>query len=332
MIATMSLQDIFVKLLSSDPAVLFGDDPHKAIREYRARLHPDRFIGQPEEAEKADGLRKSIEMAYEHQHNPVILKSPKRTYSLIGQIATGDVADMWLANTDESDAKYVVKCSRVPEGARMLATEAEHLKKSLSAAGTTAYADLLPRFCESFPVRDSMAKTVNVFLFEPNLFTLEAVHIRHPELDPRHVAWIFKRLLAVLGIVHRAGVIHSAVSPEHVLVEPVSHKIVLVGWGQSVKDGAIVKYGSAKYDGSWLPREIIARQPAGPGTDIFMAAVCMNQLFGASAPPRKMGTFFRSCIMGGLKMRPDDAWNLLDEFDVMLREIFGKPRYINLEM
>jgi len=48
--------------------------------------------------------------------------------------------------------------------------------------------------------------------------------------------------------------------------------------------------------------------------------------------PRAMGGFLRSCLLEGPRMRPDDAWGLLDEFDAMLRDLYGAPKYQRLEM
>ena len=57
-------------------------------------------------------------------------------------------------------------------------------------------------------------------------------------LDPRDAAWMWRRLLVAIGAAHRAGVIHGAVLPEHVLIHPAEHGLVLVDWCYSVSGPA----------------------------------------------------------------------------------------------
>ena len=48
--------------------------------------------------------------------------------------------------------------------------------------------------------------------------------------------------------------------------------------------------------------------------------------------PCRCGAFVRSCLLEGPRMRPDDAWALLDEFDELLRDLYGPPKYHALVM
>ena len=49
-------------------------------------------------------------------------------------------------------------------------------------------------------------------------------------IDPRDAAWMWRRLLVAIGAAHRAGLIHGAVLPDHVMVHPAEHGLVLVDW------------------------------------------------------------------------------------------------------
>ena len=67
---------------------------------------------------------------------------------------------------------------------------------------------------------------------------------------------------------------------------------------------------------------------------------CMMDLAGGdpnsdrvpSDLPRELGAFFRSCMLEGLRMRPDDAWKLHDEFDELLGDLYGPPRFHRLTL
>src|SRR5690606_6533500 len=108
----------------------------------------------------------------------------------------------------------------------------------------------------------------------------------------RDAAWMWRRLLVGIGFAHRTGVLHGAVLPDHVMIHPEDHGLVLVGWCHSVTapDG---------HDGAWpsgrvpamvdryadmYPPEVPQRLPASPATDVFMATRCMTRLMGDRAP------------------------------------------------
>lgn len=64
--------------------------------------------------------------------------------------------------------------------------------------------------------------------------TLADVLAFHPEgLDPRHAVWIWRRVLGVLALVHDSGWVHGDLAPEHLLVHPQDHGILIIGWSQA---------------------------------------------------------------------------------------------------
>ena len=58
---------------------------------------------------------------------------------------------------------------------------------------------------------------------------------------------MWRRLLVGLGWAHRAGVVHGAVLPEHVLIHPAEHGLVLVDWCYSVAPGERIPALVAKH-------------------------------------------------------------------------------------
>jgi len=143
-------------------------------------------------------------------------------------------------------------------------------------------------------------------------------------LDARDAAWMWRRLLVAIGAAHRAGVIHGAVLPEHVLIHPAEHGLVLVDWCYSVaapagRLSAVV----GRYRG-WYPAEVLAGRPAGPDLDIWLATRCMTELTGARMPGR-LARFAAGCMLANPRRRPRDAWQLLAELDEQLDRMYG-PR------
>jgi serine/threonine protein kinase len=334
--STLTLDEV-ERLLAefSTPADLFAQ---VAYRKLALATHPDRHPGDP----RAVALFKRIEDLYDQHRAPgPTVRSPKRTYALDHLLAAGDVADVYLAAQDSATALgagYVVKVSRVPGGDTLLDRERKSLTTLLTAAGDATYRKYLPTLAESFPVFDSFPRRVNVFLYEPGFYTLDEVHARHPVLDPRHLAWVFKRLLTALGFAHREKVIHGAVLPPHVLIYPASHGLQLIGWGQSVDNGCPLAAAATRYQ-DWYPPEVSKKEPATPATDLFLAARCIADLAGGGpagpipdSVPAPFARFLRACLLDGPRMRPDNAWTLLDEFEEMLGQLYGPPRFHELSM
>jgi hypothetical protein len=77
-----------------------------------------------------------------------------------------------------------------------------------------------------------------------------------------------------------------------------------------------------------------------PSTDLFLASRCLVYLAGGDplanrlpdAVPVPMQRFIQSCLLESPRMRPDDAWTLLDEFDDLLRQLYGAPKFHELIM
>jgi hypothetical protein len=274
----------------------------------------------------------------------VRLRDGRRRYTPLRLLASGDVADVHLATAaGEADAApevlYLLKVARGPEGNAHLDTEREALTRLLGAAGDTSYRHYLPALVDSLAATGRGPRRVNVFRWEPGFHTLEQVHEQHPALDGRHLAWIFKRLLAVLGFCHHRNIVHGAVLPCHALIHAAGHGLRLVGWGRSVAAGRRIRSMPAPYQ-DWYPPEVRHRGPAGPATDLFLAARCLVYLAGGDpvtdrmpdGVPTPVRQFLKTCLLESASMRPDDAWELMEDFDDLLRALYGPPAFHELTL
>ncbi len=269
----------------------------------------------------------------------VRVRGSQFVYALQQRLAVGDVADIYLGQVEggsnaAADGPCIVKVSRSHEGHAHLIREHAALSRLIRAAGDTTYRNYLPQFVESFSLRRRTARRINVFAYQPGLHTLEQVHEQHPALDGRHLGWIFNRLFTVLGFCHRQGVLHGAVLPCHVLLDAASHGLQLIGWGQNSPIGRRIEGVSPRY-ADWYPSEVKNHQPAGPATDLFLAARCLVYLSGgepltnrmSETVPAPMQRFLATCFVESPRMRPDDAWALQEEFAALLRRLYGPPKF-----
>jgi hypothetical protein len=280
------------------------------------------------------------------EHEELIARGQdvRHRYAPLRLLATGDVADIHLAATASeshtaTETLYLLKVARVPQDNAHLNLERKNLTRLLGVAGNTTYRNYLPALVDSFPTTGRSPRQINVFRWEPGFHTLEQLHEQHPALDGRHLAWIFKRLLTVLGFSHRQNILHGAVLPCHALIHAGGHGLRLVGWGRSVAVGQRIRTVPARYH-DWYPSEVQHQQPASPATDLFLAARCLVYLAGGDpvtnrmpeAVPPPMRRFLQTCLLESAAMRPDDAWALVEDFDELLHALYGPPKFHELTL
>ncbi|MDN3353317.1 molecular chaperone DnaJ [Actinomadura sp. DC4] len=300
------------------PVDLFGDDGTRAYRRLARLVHPD--AGGPREA--FDRLT-SLWRAY----GPVTITTRRGTYPLGATPVRGDLANLYDAG------EAVVKIARDPAVNDLLEREAIALRQ-LPKDGDGRFLPYVPRLVESFRHRDEttgLERRVNAIGRLEGFRPLTEVRAAYPDgVDPRDVAWMWRRLLVGLGFAHGAGVLHGAVLPEHVLIHPREHGLVLVDWCYSVpgchpdRGDRVPAMVTRRAD--WYPPEVAARRPAGAGTDIYLATRCMTYLMGDRAP-RPLRAFARGCLLTAENRRPQDAWRLLGELDDLLERLYGPRRF-----
>jgi hypothetical protein len=243
----------------------------------------------------------------------------------------GDLAQLQLVSHDRGPA--LVKLVRDPRDNDLIEREAVALRQ-LASDGEERFRAYVPRLFESFRHRDAdtgVLRRANVISHLPGFSSLAEVRAAMPEgVDPRDAAWMWRRLLVALGFAHRAGVVHGAVLPVHIMIHPGDHGLALVDWCYSVPScyaqtdpSGLVPAIVTRF-ADWYPAEVAARRPASPGTDIFMAARCMTELMGDRIP-RALSLFARGCRLRAPRRRPADAWALLGELDELLERLYG-PR------
>jgi tRNA A-37 threonylcarbamoyl transferase component Bud32 len=112
--------------------------------------------------------------------------------------------------------------------------------------------------------------------------------------------WIWRRLLELLGWIHENGVVHCRVRPEHVLLHPRDHGVVLVGWSHAAR------------------RESVARS----ADDIVASAESLRHVLGGSLPAP-----LEAVVHAAERGARSDASTLSAEVREAAREAFGPARY-----
>lgn len=260
----------------------------------------------------------------------LVLRARRRRgdYALQGELGRGDLSDVHGAV--RGGARVVLKIPRIADRNDLPAREKEALDDLRARAGATVYARYLPEPLEAFTQE---GRRINVFRWRPGFHGAEEVRDRFPTgLDGRHLAWVFRRTLEALGFVHRAGWVHGAVLPPHLMVRPDDHAVMLVGWIHAERPGRPLRVVPGAFAG-WYD----GRRTATPALDVDLAARSLIWLAGGDpvraglpkAVPVRLRDFLRGCLHDALG--PDvDAWRLHEELGAVLEEVYGPPRFAPL--
>lgn len=299
-------------------AALFGTvDPVRIYRQLVKLVHPDRAPeGRDDDAKEAftklQGLWTSVS---------ITVKAPKANYELGDLWGTDELADYLIA-TAAGSTQLVAKVARRPTDNDLFRREAENLKIVRDATESKHQA-YLPLPVDSFAYRDPSGaeRQINIFAHEPNFFSLKTILEQFPDgLDARHVAWIWRRMLVAVGLAHHAGIVYGAMVPDHVLIEPNQHGVVLANWCYSAARGqtipAIVKQWRDDY-----PSGVLDKQTPSADTDVHMVSRLVLRLLDAACP-KPLTVFAQDCFI-----HAGSAWKLLGKLDDVLSTVYGPRKF-----
>lgn len=248
-------------------------------------------------------------------------------YELLNRCGDGDLSEIYFAIGSGGDC--LVKVARERSRERLLLHEQRVLLSLRDGREASPYRVYLPRPLGTF----RQAGRLSLALERRRQFiSIADVRERIPQgLDGRHVAWIFNRMLEVLGHVHRRGWVNGAVLPPHLLVDVEQHSLQLIGWPHARPLGSPLRYAASRF-WNWYPPECHQRRPATAATDIYLATRTAVWLAGECRLPTAMAGLFRSCLSLDPTHRPQDAWALHEQFRELLEATYGPPRFCRLSI
>lgn len=278
---------------------------------------------------------------------PVDVRTPKHVYRVLDRIAYGDLANVYRCRfiVNGREVEGVMKIGRDARSNQPLRNEARVLEQLHAGDRERRFHAFLPlaeesfAYCQDAPSEARQANVLRVHVSIASvdeLYTLEEVRRCHPNgLDPRDMAWIWRRLLSILGFVHAQGFIHGAVLPSHVVIEPKEQKLLLVDWCNVVRRGEALQTIAGGYRPWYDSGTARLGRPATELLDISSAARCMIDLVGGDAInteyppdfPPALKAYFGRCFTGS-----PDAWRLLDDFDRLIEALWGKRTFRVLDM
>jgi hypothetical protein len=85
--------------------------------------------------------------------------------------------------------------------------------------------------------------------------TLEDARTVSPRgIDPRAAPWVWRRILETLALLHRGGLVHGAVLPQHVLIETGEHGARLCGFSCAAAEGEELRRTCTRFEALYSER------------------------------------------------------------------------------
>lgn len=294
----------------------------------------------------------------------VTFKTARYTYTILERIYSGGTCGIFqgIAQAKNgSAARVVIRVPHTHEDNDLMEREAQALGliskklKSLTAdpqakALGDKFSLRLPKFLESFKIQEpgnNEKRVINSFMKLPQLesgwFTLEEIRKQYPDgVESRIMTFIWNRILEGLTLAHAAGVVHGALTPNHIMVHAKEHHGNIIDWTASCRTGSIdkVPYMDKRY-ACFFPEEIALQNiTPSPASDIYMSAWNMVYLLGGDPTEQAIPShieatikdFLNRCVQPKKHRRPQSVDAVYKEFRQITKTLWGSRKFVELAM
>lgn len=340
---SLHLKRVFHQLVKVTHPDVYADPQDQSLAQ-TAFVRLTGWFALAEEKIKAGTYGQNSPMADEPDSAAPVsyLHTPRGVYAIHGSPRECGIFTCYAASFTENGRAQpmTLKFARDVHDNDFTQNEARILRILLAGKTASKFVPYLPQLLDAFLYEeDGLTRQVNVFERQAGWYSLAQVRAAYPGgIDPKDMAWIWRRLLVAIGYAHVNNVIHGAVLPENIYILPDQHGLLLANWSCAVHNpqstGEIIPAIDADYE-AWYPDETRNSEPPAPATDIALSARCMIYLLGGdpargtfpARTPAPLQMFLKSCLLPPIRARPQDAWGLKDEFDELLEKLWGARKF-----
>lgn len=273
------------------------------------------------------------------------ITTAKARYAVLKRHGSGQLCELYqaqqclLAPTDptaslDSPVMVMLKIGREPESHERLLNEANTLR-TLNAHAPH-YAKHLPQLLDQFRMANQAPALVLPYWSDS--YTIRQLRERFfPEgIEPRHIVWILRRSLSVLGYVHSQGILHGHITPDHLLIRPQDHNVWLLDWCYAITRPKETGQTFHTIEPPYSPPEAIEGKPPLPASDLYALGQVMIYALGGDPHrqtlppqvPQRLARFVEFLVKSSAVQRPSDAWKLYRELDSLRNDLFGPHQFI----
>ena len=263
----------------------------------------------------------------------------EREYRIESTLAQGDLSTVYagtMTDSGNSETPVVLKLTTDPADNDLMQNELRVLRYLHTEPGV--YAKHLPQVFDDLRTHDDRMGPI---LGKLEGLDLNQVKQKYPNGIPqRHIIWVFRRLLSILGYAHSKGVIHGNVEPAHILLSAADHNLFLLDWTCSIYKPAATGQGFRALNAQYSAPEVAEKKPPLPASDLYSAGKCMIFLLGGNIETDEMSTavderiqrFIKFFVRRSAVQRPQDAWEMYGRLDDLRQEVFGPHQFIEFQI
>jgi len=269
------------------------------------------------------------------KNNDFILKSKINSYIIGDYYPTANLCNVYYSKSN--DKNFVIKVAKNPIDNDLLENESTILKlfnkDKKSIIGRTT-----PILTESFKIKNKVKQKVMVNVIDHLKDYVPSSYIHslyQSKLNPRHIIWIWKRILMTLYYVHERDYIHGAILPDHIMINVKEHSVNIIDWTYAVKNKTKLKLIDSTFK-SHYPTYIFNKKNIYPKLDIYMSAKLIVYLLGGNVNnndiPEYVPLLLKNLILSCIKAPGNDCKEIYDYIDEIAYKIYGKPKFIELKI
>ncbi len=270
------------------------------------------------------------------------IRSSVQAYRLAkAPLAQGDFSVLYKGSGAADPGGFVVaKIASAPADNAWLEREAQVLARFRDAKADDPMLGVrkfVPELLDTFLIEGEKRTRFRVLVtrFVPGLVSVAEIIDAYPGgLVPADAVWICRRIIAQVMAAEMAGAVHSALVPDHILIDPISHEPLHTGWAHSLdrphETGSRITHVLDRYH-DWYPPEVFEKKPPDVRTDLYMAGKTMIKLLGGdvkrntlpSAVPDSVARIVRAAVESSPARRPQSGRAYFDEFTRVVRAEWG---------
>lgn len=331
----MDLKELHNHLQKHTAKELFGKagKEHPNYKKWAKICHPDLNADNADLAKECFQLLNNLT---DVKVGVITITHKGNTYSILqDKIASTPIADIFLSD----DSTYRVKVARTDSFGAMMQKEESIMKvfdkyqKGGLYEFTDHIRDSFTLVIKNYPKRHMQVREG----YSEDFATISEIMKDFPDgVGPRSFVWIFKRLLLSLALVHDNGYVYGGVNPDTIILHKVDHICKLTEFIHTVNVNNPV--ANLLKDKRFYAPEVLQKKNADFSADVFAIAKLGVYTLGGNVDtfslpnhiPDKIGGFLKVCAANNKAVRPDNVMNLLDDFTLLSKRIFGKSKYVQL--
>lgn len=264
------------------------------------------------------------------------IKAERGSYDVNGTLAHGELATIYDGRRSSDGTRVAVKIADDRADNDLIQAEVSAL--ALLCAEDSPQRKHLPEVLDRFHTRDGRLGTV--FTYLDGLDLTEARRRLPDGLPPRHLIWVMRRCLSVLGWAHSRGVLHGNIDPAHIMVRARDHNVWIVDWCYAIVNPAQTGQSFRCLNETYSPPEVAARKPPLPSSDLYALGKSMLFILGGDPVAKtlpegideRLQRFLNYCVLESPLSRAGDAWQAYRQLDHIREEIWGAHQFIELHL